>query len=60
MGDNVEAELIQTAVRLPADLLKSIDERRAVGGLSRNAWMVKVFEWALKQPVHTVRVEEKL
>lgn len=51
---------VQTAIRLPPDLLETIDARSDLVGLSRNAWMVKALTWATEQPIRTVRVEERL
>ena len=42
----------QVPLRLPRDLVRRVDERRAqVGEASRNAWIERVIEWALDQPV---------
>lgn len=50
----------QVQLRLPDDLAKRMDTRAQSVGLSRNAWLNKVIEWALEQPVRTVKKEERM
>ena len=50
----------QVQLRLPDELAEAIDKRTEKVGLSRNAWLVKALEWALEQPVRTVKREERV
>lgn len=50
----------QVQLRLPDDLAEAIDKRTEKVGLSRNAWLIKALEWALEQPVRTVKREERV
>lgn len=50
----------QVQLRLPDDLAKRMDDRARSVGLSRNAWLNKVIEWALEQPIRTVKKEERV
>lgn len=50
----------QVQLRLPDDLAERVDARTAAVGLSRNAWLNKVIEWALEQPIRTVKKEERV
>lgn len=48
------------SLRIPADLLEEIDDRRAkIGEASRNAWMERALRWAVAQPVKVTPTEEQ-
>ena len=41
----------QVNLRLDPELVERVDKRAAQTGHSRNAWLTRVVEWALEQPV---------
>lgn len=45
-------DLVQMNVRVPRWLRDDVDARRAQvnGGISRDKWVARVMEWALRQP----------
>lgn len=45
------AKQVQVNYRVDPELLDRIDQRAAQTGHSRNAWLTRVVEWALEQPV---------
>jgi hypothetical protein len=49
----------QIHVRLDPAIIEAIDSRCELVGLSRNAWLAKVTDWALAQPVRVRTVETK-
>jgi predicted DNA-binding protein len=56
----LSAMTAQVPLRLPDELKARIDERRERVGLSRNAWIVKALEWAVEQPIRTIKTEERV
>lgn len=55
-----EIELLPVAIllRVPPDLRDRIDARcEQIGESSRNAWLNRVIEWALAQPVKVDKTE---
>lgn len=49
----------QHALRIPDELMEAIEERRNKLGLSRNEWIVRALQWAVEQPIRTVRKVEQ-
>lgn len=50
----------QHALRIDDDLMVAVDKRAEMVGLSRNAWIAKAIEWALKQPIKTETITQKV
>ena len=50
----------QIQQRMPDDLAKAIDERCKKVGLSRNEWINRALQWAVEQPVRTIKHEERI
>lgn len=46
----------EVKLRLPANLIAGIDERREVLGISRNQWIENMVHWALD---HTVLIQQR-
>lgn len=46
-------ELRQISIRIPADLLREIDDRRAALDLSRDQWVRRAFAYCISQPLPT-------
>lgn len=55
----VEDTARKVLLRISAEQLAEVDERRAEVGLSRNAWLLKALAWALDQPIKTTTVNVK-
>jgi predicted DNA-binding protein len=50
----------QFHVRLPDELAERMDRRVEELGQSRNAWLIKIIELAVEQPIRTINREEQV